>query len=97
MVLVKLLLQFPLAFVTVTGEGPVIIKSLPSGAMEEQRIGFLKTNCSLSGEHPTFVRLSITVGCLAETIKGIFSPTGIPLPQLSNKVFLSFPFWMVTV
>ena len=86
----------PAALTIVTGEVPVITKSLPFGATEAQRILFLKTNSTSSGAHlMTFVILSIGVGNCGKIVTAIVSPSSTPLLQLSTMVFPSAPVRMV--
>src|SRR6187431_1520462 len=84
-------LQMPVAPETVTAEVPVIIKSLPSGAIELHKIGSLNTSSKPVGAHPNLERLSIGVGVNGYTVTGSDCPVGILRPQLSNKLLPSVP------
>ena len=90
--------QTPLAPVTLTGEGPVILKSLPSPASELQWILFENTSWITRGAHPGGVRLSRGVGCgTAGLLKPTEEPAGTGVKQLSSNVLLSVPLVTVSV
>src|SRR5882724_4026631 len=90
--------QLPVMPETMTVEGPVTVKSLPSAARELQRILFEKTSCSEVGAHLGGVMLSRGVGGgIPGLVKGTKAPAGMAAPQLSSKVLLSVPSFAVSV
>ena len=90
-------MQVVVALTIETGAGPVIIKSLPSGATELQSMGVFKIILNSSGAHFTGTILSYVGNCGGNKVKVTWSPMVIGVPQLSSKVLPSVPFFMVMV
>src|SRR5689334_22954072 len=83
--------QTPPADVTLTAEGPVRIKSLPLGAIDEQRMGARNTNFSEVGEQAIGTRLSIGTGNAGVIVKRLMSPAVVLRLQFPTRVLPSEP------
>ena len=78
--------QLVAAPVMVTLDGPVTVKSLPSGATELQSIFFSKTNCKELGAHVNAVKLSIGVGATAKPLKAMYFHGNISATNIKERV-----------
>ena len=81
----------PVAEATATVAGPVMTKSLPLGAMDEQRIGDLNSSFNVDGEQATGIMLSMATGKASGITKLLKSPTATYLLQSPRNVFPSVP------
>src|SRR5690606_26227827 len=83
------------ALATVTAAGPVMVKSLPSGAIELHCNFLGKYNFSSSGAQPMVPMLSAKIACGTTCRNGPDSPCAMACPQLSSNVLLSLPLLMI--
>src|SRR6476661_5425938 len=83
--------QVPEADATVTVDGPLTTKSLPSLAIDEQRIGDAKTSFNDVGEQTTGTRLSMATGDTGGIVNEAMSPAIVRLLQFPINVLPSMP------
>lgn len=91
MLLVMPLLQLPEAEAIVAAEGPVMTKSVPSGAIELQLTGSAKVMVRDDGEQEGCVMVPMGSGCCAASEKDVLLPAFTCAPHCPIKVLPSLP------